>query len=210
MPGAGAVVDDGLGALQPQQVDDRRLRQRLEPRRVLESLPVLRVECVGHQASRGDDVELRRLVQVLLDRAEVHRVDDRGLVLLGKAGRQLQLEVDLGDQADVGVELRRHRDARAFRVDPALLHEAEGEDARAGADRGEEQVEGRRRGVVTAAARRLVGLDGEAAVVRVHPLAAGEVDLHLHARILSRCPGPSGRRFSVRTVAMLRNFETWQ
>ena len=49
--GAGAVVDDGLGAAQAQQIDDGRLRQRLEPRRILESLPVLRVERVGHQAS---------------------------------------------------------------------------------------------------------------------------------------------------------------
>ncbi len=49
--GAGAVVDDGLGAAEAQQVDDRRLRQGLEPRRVLESLAVFRVEGVGHQAS---------------------------------------------------------------------------------------------------------------------------------------------------------------
>ena len=46
--GAGAVVDHGLGAVQLQQLDDRRLRQRLEPRGVLEVLPVLVVELVGH------------------------------------------------------------------------------------------------------------------------------------------------------------------
>ena len=49
--GAGAVVDDGLGAAQTQQTDDSGLRQRLEPGGILQPLPVLWIEGVGHQAS---------------------------------------------------------------------------------------------------------------------------------------------------------------
>jgi hypothetical protein len=117
---------------------------------------------------------------VLLHSAQIHGVDDRVAVLVGKAGRGLQLQLDLVDQADLGVEVGTHGELRPRGVKAALLHEAKRIDARAGADGGEEQVERGGRRLAAAATSGLIGLDRELAIVCVDSLAAWEVDLHVH------------------------------
>src|SRR5206468_40243 len=78
------------------------------------------------------------------------------------------------------VVLGRQPEAEAAGVDPSLLAEAQGIEPGAGAERGEEEVEGlgRRAGAAVLAA--LVGRHGEALEVRRDRAAAGELDVDAH------------------------------
>ena len=142
------------------------------------------VELVGHQASVVVMSNAGGWCRCFLTEQRLMELMTADLYFSGKpAGSFKSMSTLL--MSPGAVELWGHRDARALRVDAALLHEAEREDTGAGADRGEEEVERRRRGVVAAAARRLIGLNREPTVVRVHALAARKVHLHVHARVLS-------------------------
>jgi hypothetical protein len=93
----------------------------------------------------------------------------------------VNINVDLVNETDLAVVVLPHDQFSVFSWNAALLQKAENVDAGAGANRGHEQVERRRRRAVTAAHRRLVGFDREPAVISVHTLAAGKIYLHIHS-----------------------------
>jgi len=90
-----------------------------------------------------DNVEQRRLGQVVLDGALIDRAQDRLPVFFWKRRRHGDLDSDAGDAFSRGVPLGRDREREALRVEVAPLAETQRLEARAGSDRGEEEIEGR-------------------------------------------------------------------
>jgi hypothetical protein len=127
------------------------------------------------------DLELGRILQRLLHLAQIRRADKRIMILLRKCGRHLNFQFDLVHHAGRRVGGMALEDADALGGDAALAAEAEDVDARARANRRQEHLKRHGRRIFTAAARRLVGLDGVAAEMSVYARTAGEVYDHFHS-----------------------------
>src|SRR5512143_1406392 len=106
---------------------------------ILSAAIELRSDCLGHA---GRDLEPRRLLQVLLDRTQLCRPDQRVAILLGKGRRHLDLKVYLLDHAIVRVAVYPLDDADPLGRQVPLPAEAEHVDAGAGTDRGQEHRKG--------------------------------------------------------------------
>src|ERR1019366_1780488 len=129
----------------------------------------------------GDrQLERGRLDHVLFDGALVDRALDRARVLLREAGRERERDADRRKALLRLVAHGLEREAEPLGRDPALLTEAEGVEAHARRDRGEEEVERRGRGVFPVRAG-LVGPNPVALHVGLDGHPAGERDGDVHA-----------------------------
>ena len=110
------------------------------------------------------------------DLAQLRGANQRAAIFFGEGRGNEDLKVDLVDHAGDRVGMAALHDVDSVRVESALLAEAKDVDSGARRDRGEEQLERRRR----TGGGRLVGRDGEIAEVGIDPGAAGEIEPDFH------------------------------
>src|SRR5512140_526221 len=140
-----------------------------------------------------DDLELRRPLDVGLDRAVVDRLDQRIPVFPGEPGRRGDLDRDLVDHLGDLAPFGGHDHAEPLGGDPALLAEGQRIVTGARGERDEKEIERGRGGPVAPIVDRLVGLDGEAFVFDVDPVVLSEDDLQLFRVHGSSFPFALGR-----------------
>ena len=83
----------------------------------------------------GRNLEFGRILKMLLDRAQLRRLDQRRTILLREIGRNLDFQVDLANHAVHRVGMNTLHDAHALGRDTALLAETQYVNTGAGTNR---------------------------------------------------------------------------
>ena len=123
----------------------------------------------------GPDVERRRVLEVLLDRALACRADEGVVVFLRESGWNLDVDPDLAHHPRSRIHLYALDEPDALGRHVALLAEAQHVDPGAGRNRRQKNRERRRGRVVAAAARRLVRANRMMADLGIYSAPPGNV-----------------------------------